>query len=335
MKDKVWKWMRHNWGVLLLVIAVLMLGISGSFAAYTSFNSVKRVVSTGKGNDTLFGSNYLSLVGISDTSYTIRRISPTEVKDENGNVTGYIFTVQVYNYISGNPATYNPKDITYTFRVEVVPKDEGNLPDGITGIKVNDKTFSTGVKELPDQKLQTGKSSVMSYQFFVPSALKDQVNFKIEAIPTDDSMSTVDSQKIAAILSLSDLTLTEDWTGKFIDAQNNETENYTVSDYDAFNYEISGNGKGTVTLTWDASILQISKWFLNDVQASEPKQAGNSSNYSCTFEVGNGGDSSNSVPVTAYQLQFFRKPGVNYGGYSWDDLDRKVDVTFTSAPSAE
>ncbi|MGN0395750.1 MAG: hypothetical protein ACI4EF_10320, partial [Coprococcus sp.] len=106
MKDKILKWMKYKWAIGCFVIAALLLAVSGSYAAYTSFNSVKRVVSTGKGNSTMFSSNYLYLVGVDESEYTTRRISPTEEK-EGETVTGYTFTVQICNYIFGNEMTYN------------------------------------------------------------------------------------------------------------------------------------------------------------------------------------------------------------------------------------
>ena len=59
--EKIQKWIKQYRGAaVLLGFGVLTLIIYGSFAAYISFNSVKRVVSTGTQSDTMFGSNYLS-----------------------------------------------------------------------------------------------------------------------------------------------------------------------------------------------------------------------------------------------------------------------------------
>ena len=53
---KIQKWIKQYRGAaVLLGLGVLTLIIYGSFAAYTSFNSVKRVVSTGTQSDTMFG----------------------------------------------------------------------------------------------------------------------------------------------------------------------------------------------------------------------------------------------------------------------------------------
>lgn len=305
MKDKIRKWMKYNWAAVWLVIAVFLLAVSGSFAAYTSFNSVKRVVSTGKRNSTLFSSNYLSLVKLNEETYSTRHISPGEVK--NGDtVSGYTFTVQVCNYIIGNKMTYNPSNITYTFEVKVLAKGGGSLPEGIDDITINSKTLGeTGTLSLGSQTLSNGAASEKGYQFRIPAGLKDQVKFQIAATPDSSSQEAVNNQKLAAILTLSSLTPTENWTGRFLD-----NKNVAADQYDAYNYEISGNGSGRVTLSWPQN-LQVSSWFLTDVNASV---SGNS----CTFAVG--GD------TTAYQFQFFRNPGTE--NLSWEGLENSVTVSF-------
>ena len=106
MELKKGKWIRQSKAAaILLLVGAMLLAIYGSFAAYTNFNSVKRVVSTGTQSDTMFGSNYLSLMNLSDTSIPVKRISLAE---SNGT---YTFTVQVCNYVWGDPTLYNPKDI--------------------------------------------------------------------------------------------------------------------------------------------------------------------------------------------------------------------------------
>ena len=123
MEFKKGKWISKAAAILLLVGAIL-LAIYGSFAAYTNFNSVKRVVSTGTQSDTMFGSNYLSLMNLSDTSIPVKRISLA------GNDDNYTFTVQVCNYVWGDESLYNPRSISYTMIAELISMDGGPLPEG-------------------------------------------------------------------------------------------------------------------------------------------------------------------------------------------------------------
>ena len=88
---KIQKWIKQYRGAaVLLGLGILTLIIYGSFAAYTSFNSVKRVVSTGTQSDTMFGSNYLSPLNLSDTNYPVKRISLSD--DTNCTFRYYLYS---------------------------------------------------------------------------------------------------------------------------------------------------------------------------------------------------------------------------------------------------
>lgn len=119
MKKKTGKWIRQvRLTGILFIIGVLTLAIYGSFAAYTSFNSVKRVVSTGTQSDTMFSSNYLSQLNLDDVNYPVKRISLAE---KDGTCT---FVVQVCNYIWGDSKRYNLNDITYKIIQANITKEQ-------------------------------------------------------------------------------------------------------------------------------------------------------------------------------------------------------------------
>lgn len=300
--------------VCLVIVGILVIeGIS--FAAYTNFNSVKRVISTVKTDDTRFSSNYLSLVNLETTEYPLRRISPTEVA--GSDVTNYSFTVQICNYVFGNMMLYNNYNISYSFFVKLVTKDNsGTLPDGVEKITVNGTSIGSSGEMAIDDMLTGGSAASHSYIIIVPETLKDVVNLEIAAIPKgEDSRSAVDNQKLAANISLSTFTPSENWTGKFIDNQNID-----VSAYDGFNYEISGNGSGTITLKWTDN-LQLSPWFAEDVNATKT----NEKEYS--FAVG-----ATETSPTAYQLQLYKEANIPLNSKTWEDLSKSVTVIFTPDP---
>ena len=92
MKKKTGKRIRYvRLTGVLLALGVLAIAAYGSFGAYTNFNSVKRVVSTG-----MFSSNYLSLLNSVDTNLPVKRISLADSGEDN-----YIFTVMICNYVWG------------------------------------------------------------------------------------------------------------------------------------------------------------------------------------------------------------------------------------------
>lgn len=297
---KIQKWIKQYRGAaVLLGLGVLTLIIYGSFAAYTSFNSVKRVVSTGTQSDTMFGSNYLSPLNLNDTNYPVKRISLSD----DMNCT---FTVLVGNYVWGDESLYNPKDITYTVTAKLLSMDGGDLPAEYSSIKMNGTSFgATGELTEKSQKLSTGKAVTNEYKFEMPGSLKDKVKIQIVAEPDDSSKEAVNNQKLAAILSFSGYEAVKNWTGHFLDSQTNRTPD----DYDAFNYEISGNGAGTVKMTWPES-LQLSKWSTNGKQVTG----------SYSFEV--------DGATTAVQFQFYRNPENKIDAITWADLEKLVTVTF-------
>ena len=298
---KIQKWIKQYIGAaVLLGLGVLTLIIYGSFAAYTSFNSVKRVVSTGTQSDTMFGSNYLSQLNLSDTNYPVKRISLSD----DMNCT---FTVLVGNYVWGDESLYNPKDITYTVTAKLLSMDGGDLSADYSSIKINGTPFGdAGKLTSKNQKLPTGKAATNEYKFEIPGILKDKVKIQIVAEPDASSKEAVNNQKLAAILSFSGYEAVKNWTGHFLDSKNKNPDQY-----DAFNYEISGNGSGSVTVVWEDS-LQLSKWTTGGKQV----------NNSYTFKV----DGS----TTAVQFQFYRNPEKvsDLDGKDWQGLEKLVKVSF-------
>lgn len=308
MEFKKGKWIRQSKAAAIFLLAgAMLLAIYGSFAAYTNFNSVKRVVSTGTQSDTMFGSNYLTLMNLSDTSIPVKRISLA------GNNDNYTFTVQVCNYVWGDESLYNPRQISYTMKAELISMDGGPLPGDCTGIKMGGTYFNTdGMCNLGIQMLATGDANTNEYKIEIPTSLKDKIKIKIIAEPETPSEEAVNFQKLAAILSFADYEVNKNWTGHFIDSKTSRKPD----DYDAFNYEVSGNGAGTVTVTWPDSLL-LSKWATNGEQTSN----------SYTFNV--------EGTATAIQFQFYKNPEKWKALEGWEALEKLVTVEFKEQNETE
>ena len=313
MDKKTRKWLRYAGAAgLFLLIGTLALFVNGSFGAYTNLNSVKRVVSTGTQSDTMFGSNYLSLVSSVDTDYSIKRISLDDSKEEMS------FTVVVSNYTWGDEKRYNPKDISYTVTAQLLSVDGGKLPEDISGITINDKTFDeNGTCVLDVQNLLTGSARRNEYKFVLPSTLKNKIKIQMTAEALGESVDAVNSKKLAAILSFADYVTTKTWTGHFLDSTDK-----APGEYDAFNYEISGNGAGTVTVTWPES-LQLSTWATGGKRMTG------------TYSFGVSDD------VTSIQFQFYRNPDNPLNLTSkdskaqWEELEKMIKVTFTDTEKVD
>ena len=318
MKEKLWRWIkRYRLAGALFLIGALTVAVGGSFAAYTNFNSVKRVVSTKRQTDdnTMFSSNYLSLMYPNDTC-PVKRISLAE------NDVNYTFTVLVCNYVWGDESLYNPKRIIYTLTAQLLSTDGGILPQGCTGengIKLNELGNSTvshtfegnGTCTISDQALNSGNADQKSFQFIMPKALKDNVKIQIKAEPAEDSMAAVNSQILGAVLSFADYQVNKNWTGHFIDSQEKRPDQY-----DAFNYEISGNGAGTVTVTWSDELL-LSQWAMK----SEPIYDDKTSTYSYNFTVDD--------LTTVKQFQFYRNPEKLLDVKNWSEIENLVTISFS------
>lgn len=251
----------------------------------------------------MFSSNYLSQLNLSDANYPVKRISLSE-NDETCT-----FTVLVCNYVWGDETRYNPKDIEFDITAQLFSMDGGTLSNGITKIKMNSQPFDLmGKCILEKQKLSSEKANSQQYKFEIPADLKDKVKFQIIVTPSDESKAAVNSQQLAAILSFAEYKVNKNWTGHFIDAKTKDPDSY-----DAFNYEISGNGAGTVTIKWD-NTLQLSKWVTETTG-------------SYSFEVND--------TTTAIQFQFYRNPNnpLEFNGTDqeakWSELEKLVEVTFT------
>ena len=175
---------------------------------------------------------------------------------------------------------------------------------------MNETPFDeNGMCTLKNQTLKTGSATKKGYQFVIPAALKDKVKIQVVAEPSEGSKESVNRQKLAAVFSFADYEAVKSWTGQFLDSKKKNPD-----EYDAFNYEISGNGAGTVTVEWQES-LQLSKW------ATDGTGTQKSGSYS--FEV--------DGATTAVQFQFYRNPEKvsDLSGKSWAELEQLVNVTFT------
>lgn len=114
------------------------------------------------------------------------------------------------------------------------------------------------------------------------------------------------------MFSFADYEVNKNWTGHFIDSKTSRKPD----DYDAFNYEVSGNGAGTVTVTWPDSLL-LSKWATNGEQTSN----------SYTFNV--------DGTATAIQFQFYKNPEKWKALEGWEALEKLVTVEFKEQNETE
>ena len=319
MKEKLWKWIKRYGVTVWLVTAAIALLASVSYAAYITLDISKHVVSTGSGgNSVRFSSNYLYAVDANEENYSTRRITPKTETAEDGSTVSK-FTVEVCNYIYGNLAAVNSRNIAYNLKATLLPID-GTLPEGIQNIAVNGTLFNANGELSIPNRLPAKNATSHNYSFSIPSDLAEKISIEIVAEPQSDTDYLATNQKkLAAEITFRDASVADNWRGKFIDQRGVRLP----TQYDGFNYEISGSGKGTVTVTWNESILEISHW-LNAEEVNGK---------SWVIEVGGEGK------PTAYMTQFYIKDREKFeaefksGEDPWKKLDSLVQVTFTPSTS--
>lgn len=298
---------RHN--ILCVVMMVVIMTCLGALGAYTNLNSIKRVVSTRGGGGVPFSSNYLTLVSGTSDSFDTKRIPFGNAETEK------TLEITVCNYVQNNPIFFNANNITYTLTLTLVDLNGSTVTDKDSLISVGDYSFSNGVCAISGQTLEGKKKSVNTYNLKIPASFKNSVNLKAEAVPDNDSYKHTNNNKLTRLFTFSDyVENTTSWTGDF-----SET---TTEGYDGFNYVISGQGKGNVTLKWDAENLEMSEIFLN-LNSRTPVDTDDGKK-SITMEV-------DSEINGMYTLQFYKtQQGITDNAY--DDMatvKSYVEFSFT------
>lgn len=266
--------------VTLLVLFSIVVLTTGTYAAYTSFGTVKRVVAA-RTNDTAdslrFSSNYLSPYDLGATEYGIQKykFSFDSTKDVTMGIT-------VCNYPQDDGTLVNSSDISYRISASVVD------------VEGQENAVSLDTVE---GSLQGGEAS---QNLHILTVAHDSVNavckgyIEVVVTPNEQSSAATRNQKLAAKIQLIPITAQEiGWTGSFTDDLSNPKS------LDAFNYQIHGTGKARITLWWNKDKVTLSKWSAQELGITVPGQ---------TITVG--GTVDGKEPATSYLLQFYRVGGI-------------------------
>ena len=301
---------------VIFALVSLICGIAVS-AAYINLNTVKRVVSTQGAGGTPFSSNYLLLVPRDTTSYAIKNINCPE------GAGSAQFEINVCNYVQNDPSKISENDIKYSLTLTQLNNDGTVNTESFSGLKVTDAsgasfTFTDGVCCISDQLLPGNVKTVNTYYVSVPKEMVNNVDLRAEAEPSDSSSySVTNGNKLARNFVFTEYNaLSSSWTGGFKEtsAENN----------DAFNYVIRGQGKGTVTLSWDSDQLEISGVFL-DNYALRDKVTSEGNRRSLTIDV-----DSNNGP-NRYDIQFYKTKNGVYTNMT--AVNGYVTVSFSESVS--
>lgn len=261
-------------------LGVLLASIGLTFAAYTSVDSIRRVLSTRQSTQVLsFYSNHMVSYPVDkEGEITVKLISFTD------RVNGQI-GITVCNYPPTNPSRINKKDIQYSFRL-ILEDEQGTRLDSdsnriiVPGTSVtagdlmkqyavqkvgDSQSFSfenTGEVVFSNEQLTGGTASLNKYVVTFPGDYLEYVRIRVQAIPSDEASRDATSQTSLGRILVPTLLQSQgaSWTGSFTDdcVTTDSTSLYGI------NYAVSGVGEGVVTITWNSTYLKISPKFLSE-----------------------------------------------------------------------
>lgn len=330
--------LKNAWITVWLVVVALLLCVHFAYAAYTGVTQSKRVISLSDRDDMLFSSRYMFVNGSE-----VQKISFSE------STTDPTITIDVCNYDKNGLGKYS-SDIYFQLTARLINFD-GTTASVVDNSKfriavlnddgTEDSTYqlsslSSDKKFIPGPETYNGTTNVYKltggtkskYKFVLhcdPDGLSSpQYAVELTAQPIGDYNDIIKkiSGKVAAITRINqDL----EWSGEFTDKMINNDPKV----FDAYNYVISGVGKGMITLSYNSELLELDK---NDMEVFTKLQEADSQKYTTTtsgsvttikFPV----DTTQENSISRYAIHFYQKTGEPLTAYS----ENYVKTEFTAS----
>ncbi len=336
--NKFKKFMKAHWITVWLVVTVLAFTTIVSAEYISNRNRVRRVVANVANEGQQFSSNYLAT-------------GTTEIKKASFNAGegGYcIIPVTIWNHSVTNPTKAYQGALPYKLEAWLVSDVNGTLigenADILTTYPVaysKDGTNFTDFSSLSydnskgyyysDDTLTfntqdaNGNYIVDDYTFYIrfpDTVLAANPALYVEVVATP--FNTNDFVSISAIMGTqkAGTVITRGWTGGFSD-------NTVYTDYDAFNYVISGSGESVITLSWCTNYLEMSDinleqygWIVGTdiTSATETKNGVAGVWKTLTFTANSDAvdGEGHIIGINRYALQFYMTgdPNADYGSGS-------------------
>ena len=156
-----------------------------------------------------------------------------------------------------------------------------------------------------------------------PKAMRtstDKIYVKLTASPTPSLSDYKGIKNLGGYLSVTESKekLSQGWSYGFHDSEGN-------SDYDGFNYVISGNGTATITLKWRDDKFEINPYFLSGNSATIDAPTSSTVEgitwKSITIHA-------NSAAKNRYDIQFYMKDA-EHDAYSWSNVKNYVECSVS------
>ena len=275
MNRKITSFLKSYWLIIWCIVALFLLVSFSAYGAYMRTQNAKRVISTMGGAGNRFSSNRLDELESDNAAYKFRMIPVQGIVPNEG----ISRTMTICNYPQGLESAYYAFNIYYALEVELTD-NVSNIPvftneeqalaqyyitDNAGTIHYFKKDDDSGKYQLKieNQELKGNKSSSITYTLHFPN-VDTNVYMKTYADPKINNDSTQyrpdDLRPLGAMISVNSVKESQDtnWIGALIEPR---ITGKTVSDYDAFNYVISGSGAGTITLKWKTGMLELNPYY--------------------------------------------------------------------------
>ena len=281
MKNAI-KIMKKHWITVWLVVVSLILCTFVTYAIYTEVSTVKRVVTTKSAPKELFSSNCMyadlyerripapefhvnvnnfdlnspEIPNQSDIQYTLT--ARLEVK-HNGTIKTFS---QLQTDLAGDTAAYN--EIVARATGYKIGKSQDNNTSGlIASPTMTEFSASNGFEVVfgnsPDyETLPGGTVSTDRYKIIIPpedfSDPNPEFYVYVQAVPTDTGLTQLIRTRLYGSLNV---VATAAWSGTLAE------KNTATTDYDFYNYYISGSGSGKLDIMWNSDWFEIDDFFFN------------------------------------------------------------------------
>lgn len=234
--------------VVVICCLAIGFGVQQVIAAYISISNMKAVASTNE-NESLFNSNYL--YGYRSAPSSIAR-NTIEI---NGSGETVSFTISIFNYHKQDINLVNQSDITYDLEIEA----SGAQGEDYNGYRVDDTSLGNDRKyTLNGETIKGRKAGINNYKITMPTIDLDYAQFKVMATVKNVSGGTgTNIYCLAAIIAPSrhSQVASPSVEGRLVESGN-------ISDYDAYNYEITvGGNEADVKLEWSNEYIEIDPFF--------------------------------------------------------------------------
>ena len=328
MKESAGRFIRllkRQWILIWMIVAMAGLTATVVYAVYTEGNfKIKRVIAPAAEIGGLFTSNYLTISGGAKSVY---------YQEDATTLTP--FTVEIRNFNPNDPDTKYPGTINYSIIASLahINGDEytNDDPSQITAdsdwikknmavtLSLGDKNISLsgntlsgnlGITNVEDKFSLTGTHSSDSWTVTLSNfSLNTDYCLKITAIPDNQDLESI--SQVLVVNAIPKI-YTEGWSCALADTISEKN----VSNYDAFNYTITGTGNKTLKFSYDSSKLEINPTFCSYItEATSGGYSGSSEETRTGWKTVTIIADPDSTLVNRYDLQLYKVNGYQPEGF--------------------